>query len=114
MDKDKLNQKIGILGGGQLGKMLCQAGSKLGLNLNILEKDNTFPAFQVTNNFTFGSILSFDDVIKFGENNDIITIEIENVNLEALEELEKKGKKVFPKPNSLKIIKDKCSDSYCL
>lgn len=107
MTTDKINQKIGILGGGQLGKMLCQAGSKLGLDLYILEKDKTFPAAQVCASFVCGDITNYDDVMAFGKEMDIITIEIENVNIEALEALEGMGKKVYPKPSSLKIIKDK-------
>lgn len=104
---DKLKQKIGILGGGQLGKMLCQAGSKMGLDLHILEKDHSFPAAQVCPSFTCGDITNYDDVMRFGANMDIITIEIENVNVDALIELQSEGKKVYPQPEALKIIKDK-------
>lgn len=103
----KINQKIGILGGGQLGKMLCQAGSRLGLNLHVMEKDESFPAWEVCANFVKGDITAYDDVLEFGKNMDIITIEIENVNVEALETLEKMGKKVYPSPSSLNIIRDK-------
>ncbi len=105
--EQKINQKIGVLGGGQLGKMLCQAGSKMGLNIHIMEKDETFPAWSVCPNFTKGNITSYDDVMAFGKEMDIITIEIENVNLEALEALRKMGKKVYPSPAALNIIKDK-------
>lgn len=104
---DKLRQKIGILGGGQLGKMLCQAGSKLGLDIHILEKDTSFPAAQVCSTFVCGDITNYDDVFTFGKEMDIITIEIENVNVEALEALEALGKKVYPQPAALKIIRDK-------
>ncbi|MCZ2101132.1 MAG: 5-(carboxyamino)imidazole ribonucleotide synthase [Chitinophagales bacterium] len=103
----KINQKIGILGGGQLGKMLCQAGSRLGLNLHVMEKDESFPAWDVCANFVKGDITAYDDVLEFGKNMDIITIEIENVNVEALEALEKMGKKVYPSPSALNIIRDK-------
>lgn len=102
-----INQKIGILGGGQLGKMLCQAGSILGLNLFVMDKDESCPAYQVCPNFTFGDITSYDDVMAFGKDMDIITIEIENVNIEALDALHKQGKRVYPSPSSLNIIKDK-------
>jgi len=105
--QNKHNQKIGILGGGQLGKMLCQAGSKLGLDISILEKDHSFPAFQVCSSFECGDINSYDDVIRFGSKMDIITIEIENVNVDALADLEKAGKKVYPSSAALKIIRDK-------
>jgi 5-(carboxyamino)imidazole ribonucleotide synthase len=99
--------KIGILGGGQLGKMLCQAGSKLGLDISILEKDHSFPAASVCSQFICGDITKFDDVINFGLNMDVVTIEIENVNIQALEYLEMQGKKVYPSPAALKIIRDK-------
>jgi 5-(carboxyamino)imidazole ribonucleotide synthase len=105
--QSKLNQKIGILGGGQLGKMLCQAGSILGLDISILEKDKTFPAASVCTSFVCGDITDYDDVVRFGINMDVITIEIENVNTDALEALEKLGKKVYPPSSALKIIKDK-------
>ena len=95
MYHSKLSQKIGILGGGQLGKMLCQAGSILGLDISILEKDTTFPAFSVCNSFVCGDITDFDDVVGFGMKMDVITIEIENVNTDALEALEQMGKKVY-------------------
>lgn len=107
MYQSKLNQKIGILGGGQLGKMLCQAGSILGLDISILEKDKTFPAASVCSSFVCGDITDFDDVMRFGINMDVITIEIENVNTDALEALEELGKKVYPPSSALKIIKDK-------
>ncbi|MBK9734465.1 MAG: 5-(carboxyamino)imidazole ribonucleotide synthase [Saprospiraceae bacterium] len=104
---NKLRQKIGILGGGQLGKMLCQAGSQLGLNISVLEKDYSFPAADVCRQFVCGDINNYDDVYNFGIDKDVITIEIENVNIEALEALEKVGIKVYPQPAILKIIKDK-------
>lgn len=103
----KINQKIGILGGGQLGKMLCQAGSKLGLSLHVMDKDESFPAYKVCADYTCGDITSYEDVMAFGKDLDIITIEIEHVNIKALEDLEKAGKKVYPSPAALNIIKDK-------
>ncbi|MBC7885363.1 MAG: 5-(carboxyamino)imidazole ribonucleotide synthase [Saprospiraceae bacterium] len=104
---NKFSQKIGILGGGQLGKMLCQAGSKLGLNIAVLEKDLSYPAANVCRDFVCGDITNFDDVVSFGKDKDIITIEIENVSISALETLETLGKKVYPSPSALKIIRDK-------
>ncbi|MFZ1751198.1 MAG: 5-(carboxyamino)imidazole ribonucleotide synthase [Saprospiraceae bacterium] len=104
---NKLSQKIGILGGGQLGKMLYQAGSTLGLDMTILEKDDSFPAAQVCPFMVYGDITNYEDVMSFGKECDIITIEIENVNVEALETLEQMGKKVFPQPDILRLIKDK-------
>jgi len=103
----KINKKIGILGGGQLGKMLCQAGSKFHLNLHILEKNADCPASAVCTVFSHGDITNYDDVIQFGKTLDILTIEIENVNIHALEDLEKLGVKVYPQPAVINIIKDK-------
>ncbi len=107
MNLSKINKKIGILGGGQLGKMLFQAGSKLSLDICILEKDTSFPAAQICPSFVCGDITNYDDVMEFGMDKDVITIEIESVNIDALEELERLGKKVYPQPAALKIIKDK-------
>lgn len=103
----KLGLKIGILGGGQLGKMLFQAGSRLGLDISIMDKDKSFPSAYICPDFFCGDINNYDDVMKFGQDKDIITIEIEGVNIEALETLEANGKKVYPQPHILKIIKDK-------
>jgi 5-(carboxyamino)imidazole ribonucleotide synthase len=100
-------QKIGILGGGQLGKMLYQAGSVKHLPMTIMEKSEDCPARIVCQHFVTGDITSYQDVLRFGEGVDIITIEIENVNVEALEKLEATGKKVFPQPSVLKLIRDK-------
>lgn len=102
-----IDKKIGILGGGQLGKMLCQAGTTMGMNISILDKDDTFPAAKVTDQFFHGDFNSMDDVLRFGQNMDIITVEIESVNADALEVLELRGKKVFPQSRVLKLIKDK-------
>ena len=101
------NQKIGILGGGQLGKMLCIAGSPMGINISVLDQKRDFPAGTVTPFFTEGSFLNYDDVMSFGKNLDIITIEIENVNTDALKDLESLGKKVYPQPGVIEMIKDK-------
>jgi 5-(carboxyamino)imidazole ribonucleotide synthase len=102
-----INKKVGILGGGQLGKMLCQEASKLGVRLNILEKDDTFPAAGVCPDFTYGDFKNYDDVLAFGRQMDIVTVEIEAVNTEALYQLEKEGKEVYPQPHLLDLIKDK-------
>jgi 5-(carboxyamino)imidazole ribonucleotide synthase len=99
--------KIGILGGGQLGKMLAQSALRLGLRLRILDSDKSFPAGAVCRDFLEGDFRGFDDVLFFGKGCDVISVEIEDVNLEALYELEKIGKKVYPQPAILEIIKDK-------
>lgn len=102
-----IDKKIGILGGGQLGKMLSQAASKLSLDINILDKDKSFPAGQICANFTEGDFKNYNDVIKFGSSMDVISIEIEAVNTDALMELSEKGIEVYPQPQIIEIIKDK-------
>lgn len=102
-----INKKVGILGGGQLGKMLCQEASKLGVRLHILEKDDSFPAAGVCPDFTYGDFKNYDDVLAFGRKMNIVTVEIEAVNTEALYQLEKEGKEVYPQPHILELIKDK-------
>lgn len=102
-----LDKKVGILGGGQLGKMLCQAGSKLSYDIHILDKDKSFPAGQICRQFTEGDFKNFDDVMSFGSDKDILTIEIEAVNTEALKKLSENGVEVYPQPDIVDIIKDK-------
>lgn len=102
-----MNRKIGILGGGQLGKMLCQEASKLGIRLHILEKDDSFPAAAVCPDITYGDFKNYDDVMAFGRDMDVITVEIEAVNTQALTELQAAGKEVYPQPQLLDLIKDK-------
>lgn len=99
--------KIGIVGGGQLGRMFIQEAISLDLDISILDSDSEAPAKALAKSFTQGSITDYQSVLEFGKTKDVITVEIENVSIEALEELEKMGKKVFPQPHVLKIIKDK-------
>jgi 5-(carboxyamino)imidazole ribonucleotide synthase len=99
--------KVGILGGGQLGRMLLQAAANYPAETFVLENDNECPAAHLCHHFTRGDIKEFDSVYNFGKNLDAITIEIENVNVEALEKLETEGVKVFPKPSVLRTIKNK-------
>lgn len=101
------NTRIGILGGGQLGKMLVQAGSRWDLNLWVMDKDFDYPAAKVTNQFIQGDFTRYDLVYQLGKLVDILTIEIENVNTEALHKLEKEGKEIYPQPTVIDIIKDK-------
>lgn len=100
-------QKIGILGGGQLGRMLLQAAANYPVETFVMENDDNCPAAHLCNHFTNGDIKNFDAVYSFGRNLDAITIEIENVNVEALEKLAAEGVNIFPTPQALKIIKDK-------
>lgn len=98
--------KLGILGGGQLGRMLIQSGIDFNFNFAILDPDENAPCKNLAE-FYHGKLTDFDTVLKFGSSCDIITIEIENVNTAALKELVKKGKKVFPQPEIIELIQDK-------
>ena len=100
-------KKIGILGGGQLGRMLLQAAVNYPVETFVLENDAECPAAHLCHHFTKGDITNFEDVYNFGKELDAITIEIENVNDAALEKLESEGVKVYPRPAALKIIKNK-------
>jgi len=100
-------QKIGILGGGQLGKMLCLAAANWDLKTFILDTSPDYPAGSVCSGFTAGDFNRYEDVLAFGQDKDVLTIEIEHVNTRALHELERAGKTVHPSPRALDIIKDK-------
>lgn len=99
--------KIGILGAGQLGKMLAQEASKLDLNIHFLDKDKSFPAAKVCPNFTAGDFTNYEDVLNFGRQMNVVSIEIEHVNTEALHQLKSEGIMVFPQAHLLDLIKDK-------
>lgn len=100
-------KKIGILGGGQLGRMLLQAAANYPVETFVMENDGACPAAHLCHNFTKGDIKDFNDVYNFGKGLDAITIEIESVNEDALEKLESEGVKIYPKPAALRTIKDK-------
>jgi 5-(carboxyamino)imidazole ribonucleotide synthase len=99
--------KVGILGGGQLGRMLLQAAANYPVITYVLENDIDAPAAHLCKHFVKGSITNYDDVYAFGKMLDVLTIEIENVNIQALEKLEQEGVKVIPTPAALKTIKNK-------
>jgi 5-(carboxyamino)imidazole ribonucleotide synthase len=99
--------KVGILGGGQLGRMLLQAAANYTVETYVLENDENCPAAHLCHHFIKGDIKNFDAVYNFGKKVDALTIEIENVNIEALKKLESEGKKIFPSPSALQIIKNK-------
>ncbi len=99
--------RLGILGGGQLGRMFIQEAVNYNIDVHILENDFNAPSASLASPFTKGNIQNYEDVLAFGENMDVLTIEIENVNVDALFELEKKGVNVYPQPRVLEIIKDK-------
>ena len=100
-------KKAGILGGGQLGRMLLQVAANYPVETYVMENDTECPAAHLCHHFTKGDITNYEDVYQFGKNLDSITIEIESVNVEALKKLEAEGVKVYPNPAALEIIKNK-------
>ena len=102
-----LCSKLGILGGGQLGKMLCQAAGKWNLKTIVLDPSEECPAFSVCTRHIVGDFRNYEDVAQLGELADIVTIEIEHVNVEALRYLEGRGIETRPSSGILEIIKDK-------
>jgi 5-(carboxyamino)imidazole ribonucleotide synthase len=101
------NYKVGILGGGQLGKMLALAAHNWDITTWVLDAAASFPAAPVCSHFIEGDFKNFNDVYRFGKQVDVLTIEIEHVNTEALLLLEAEGLKIHPSPSKLNIIKDK-------
>jgi 5-(carboxyamino)imidazole ribonucleotide synthase len=101
--------KIGILGGGQLGKMLLAECRKWDIATYILDPSKDAPSQFGAHYFEVGDLLDYETVYQFGKKVDILTIEIENVNLDALDQLEAEGKKVFPSPKTLRNIQSKIS-----
>ena len=99
--------KAGILGGGQLGRMLLQAGANYPVETFVMENDPECPSAHLCHHFIMGDITNFEDVYNFGKGLDVLTIEIESVNEEALEKLQQEGVKIYPNPAALRIIKDK-------
>jgi 5-(carboxyamino)imidazole ribonucleotide synthase len=99
--------KAGILGGGQLGRMLLQAAANYPVETFVLENDAHCPSAHLCEHFVKGNIRNYDDVYAFGKMVDALTIEIENVNVEALEQLEKEGLAIYPRPSVLRTIKNK-------
>lgn len=98
---------IGILGGGQLGLMLLQAAIDWNLRIHILDPDADAPCRALCTQFTTGSLSDYDTVYQFGQHVDVLTIEIERVNVDALDALEREGKRVFPQPSVIRLIQDK-------
>lgn len=101
------NIKLGVLGGGQLGRMMIQSAIDFNLDVHVLDPDPNAPCKDISASFTAGSLTDFDTVLAFGADKDLITIEIENVDTTALKELQKQGKKVFPQPEIIELIQNK-------
>jgi 5-(carboxyamino)imidazole ribonucleotide synthase len=99
--------KLGILGGGQLGRMLIQSCVNLDVFTSVLDPAANASCCHLASQFTQGSLADFDTVYRFGKQVDLLTIEIENVNVEALYKLEQEGLPVCPQPRVIEIIQDK-------
>ena len=102
-----INQAVGVLGGGQLGRMLIQSAIDFNLDLSVMDPDGEAPCKAFTKKFTKGSLQDEKAILDWAKDLDLITIEIEHVNIEALKKLQQAGKKVFPQPEVLEIIQDK-------
>ena len=99
--------QLGILGGGQLGRMLIQEAINFNVNVHILDPDKNAPCRKLCNRFECGDLSDFDTVYNFGKDLDLITIEIEKVNVDALEKLEEEGVIVYPQSRVIRLIQDK-------
>ena len=99
--------KIGIIGGGQLGKMFIENASKISAKVNILDRDATCPASTLATQHVIGSITDADEIQKLSNISDVLTWEIEHINVDKLIELQKQGKTIIPNPVVLKTIQDK-------
>jgi 5-(carboxyamino)imidazole ribonucleotide synthase len=99
--------KAGILGGGQLGRMLLQSAANYPVETWVLEDDDNCPAAHLCHHFVKGDIRNFDDVYQFGKGLHAITIEIESVNVDALEKLESEGVKIYPRTAAIRTINNK-------
>jgi 5-(carboxyamino)imidazole ribonucleotide synthase len=99
--------KLGILGGGQLGRMLLQKAADLNISNAVLDPDVNAPCKTICDEFITGNFNDFKTVYEFGKTVDLLTIEIEHVNVEALEKLESEGLKIFPQPRIIRLVQDK-------
>lgn len=99
--------KLGIIAGGQLGKMLIQEASKWDVITYVLDRDENCPASTIASHFIQGSNTDFEAVYRFGKKVDLLTYEIENINIEALKKLKSEGHKILPDPDILELIQDK-------
>ncbi|AMQ55476.1 5-(carboxyamino)imidazole ribonucleotide synthase [Algoriphagus sanaruensis] len=107
MTTNTSSQILGVLGGGQLGRMLIQSAINYNQDIHILDPDPNAPCKDIAQHFQVGSLKDFDTVYSFGKSCDVLTVEIEAVNTDALHKLADEGKKVFPQPHILKLIQDK-------
>src|SRR5471030_3041689 len=99
--------KLGILGGGQLGRMLIQQAINYNVTIKVLDPDPEAPCRKLCDEFTVGSLGDYETVYNFGKNVDLLTIEIEKVNVDALDQLQQEGVVVYPQPRIIRLIQDK-------
>ena len=99
--------RLGILGGGQLGRMLIQEAINLNVTTKVLDPDKDAPCKHLADLFVIGSLTDYETVYNFGKHTDLLTIEIEKVNVDALEQLEKEGVLVYPQSRVIRLIQDK-------
>ena len=107
MQKEISDIKIGLLGGGQLGRMMIQSAMNFNLDIAIMDPDPNAHCAHLVKHFTIGDLTDYDAVLAFGKDKDLITIEIENVNTAALKTLSQNGVNVFPQPEVIELIQDK-------
>jgi 5-(carboxyamino)imidazole ribonucleotide synthase len=107
LNKNFTTTRIGVLGGGQLGRMFIQNALNYNLLVSVLDPDAMCPCSNIAHSFFLGDITDYSTVLEFGKSVDLVTIEIENVNCEALFELERLGKAVFPQASVIQLIQDK-------
>jgi len=101
--------KLGILGGGQLGKMMLYSTRKFDIYTSVMDPSPEAPSKLASNEFHLGDLMDYDAVYNFGKHVDVLTFEIENVNTDALEALEKEGVKVYPSSKTLRAIQNKAT-----
>ncbi|NME68575.1 5-(carboxyamino)imidazole ribonucleotide synthase [Flammeovirga aprica] len=100
-------KKIGVLGGGQLGRMMIQSAMNLNIQVKTLDPDPNAPCKAMAHQFVEGSINEYFTVVEFGKDVDVLTIEMENVNAQALIDIERQGIVVYPRPHHIQMIQDK-------
>ena len=99
--------RIGVLGGGQLGRMMIQSAIDLDMRVEVMDPSSEAPCKSLTHRFVQGDLNDADSVYDFGRGLDVITIEIEHVSVEGLRRLEESGVRVIPRPNHIALIQDK-------
>jgi len=102
-----MNKILGIIGGGQLGKMLLQYCSRISLTTHVYDPSEDSPCKHLCHSFSVGGFMDYDKIMEFGRKCDILTFEIEHVNVNALKQLEKEGIVIYPRPSTLEIIQNK-------